>query len=259
MAADSRGHLVRRTQRRFLFGFLALFLAIIIVATPLIISGSLRLDLAWKLGLAPGADVEKVADGDSGQVLIVIPFIAGLGGGRTETRFHAAYLMHPEEGETRFTSLDTGETLTVPLSSVSSIAVNMDGTQLLLQHKQGLQVTNLLLDVGDNRITPLPEDQQVSALPGTWESSIWNVRMGKCEGISPQQTFVACFKAPSLSRYLAGDWQLDVLRYGQFRDSRAIYRGTGTQPVVGFTADDTWLYFQNENGIWREPVSIDDF
>jgi hypothetical protein len=97
-------------------------------------------------------------------------------------------------------------------------------------------------------------------LPGDWSRSIWDTRIGRnCLGISPRQTYIACFESPTFASYLAGDWQIDVHRYGQYRLSREIFRGRGSQPIVGFTADDSWLFFQNELGIWREPMSLDMF
>jgi hypothetical protein len=167
--------------------------------------------------------------------------------------------MQPVAGGTLFTNLDNGATVTIPLTRITLISADPGGEHLLLSQQESLIATRILLTVGDNTFEQLPEGQQEPSISGNWTQSIWNTRIGLCEGISPAQTYIACFEPPSFARYLAGDWQLDVRRYGQFKERHELYRGAGTKPLVGFTLNDAWIYFQNENGIWRASLSIDMF
>jgi hypothetical protein len=258
MSSDSSQVYVRSFQRRFLRVALVVAAILVLVATPLLINGSWRLDLAYRFGLAPGADVERIAEANSGITLIVIPIMVEINASRFETRFHAAYLSKSVGASSELTSLDNGSTVTVPLGQLDFIAADPTGEHLLLVEEGGLDSKRVLLTVATGSVHELPADQAEPNIPGDWSTSIYAARIGRtCQGISPQQTFIACFKSPTLAKFLAGDWQIDVRKYGEYRLNKQIFRGEGTQPVFGFTADESWLYFQNENGIWREPMSLD--
>jgi hypothetical protein len=260
MSSDPAHVYVRSVQQRILRIALAVALALALIITPLIVSSSLRLDLAYRFGLAPGDDVEQIADPGSGNTLIVIPFEADSGSGRTETRYHAAYLARPSGSGIELESLDDGSVVNLPLQRLDFIAVASTGEHVLFSQGSGGSAIRVLVTVPTGAVETLPPDVTTPDLPGDWSSSVWDTRIGRsCLGISPQQTYIACFESPTFARYLAGDWQIDVHRYGQYQLSKEVFRGRGNQPVVGFTADDAWLYFQNELGIWREPMSPDMF
>ena len=72
---------------------------------------------------------------------------------------------------------------------------------------------------------------------------------------SDPSTWIGCFDRPGASTWLAGDWQLNLERYGASKENHAVMRGLGFQPITGFTADDAWLYIYNERGIRRFDVA----
>jgi hypothetical protein len=91
-------------------------------------------------------------------------------------------------------------------------------------------------------------------LPGDWQTPTWEKVTGSCDRISPERTYIACFNRPDAARYLAGDWQIDVQVYGEYGVSAPVYRGGGFLPILGFAHQDTWLYFQNETGVYRIEI-----
>jgi hypothetical protein len=260
MSSDPAHVYVRSMQKRILRVFLVTVAILIVAITPLVLSSSLRMDLAYRFELAPGANVEQVADADANTTLIVVPIEATVGSGRPETRYHAVYLAR-ERGDTiEFTNLDSGSVFDVPLGKLDLISSDPSGEHILLTEGTGRDATRVLVTVASNSVENLPPGATEPGLLGDWSKSIWDTRIGRsCLGISPQQTYIACFRSPTFARYLAGDWQIDVHRYGEYRLNKEIFRGRGTQPVVGFTGDDSWLYFQNEHGIWREPMRLEMF
>lgn len=258
MSSDSAKIYVGSVQRRALRIALLVMLALALILTPLVISGSLRIDLAHRFNLVVGDDVERIADANSGQILVSIPIFVDVTASRTEVRFHAAYLAQPSGTSFALTSLDSGAVITVPLSRIDFIAADPGGTTLLLRQEQPSAAAVVTVSTGTVEL--LEDGMAEPDIPGDWNRSIFASRIGRsCTGISPQQTYIACFKSPTFAKFLAGDWQIDIRRYGEFESLREIYRGEGYQPVFGFTLDDTWLYFQNETGTWREPMSLDMF
>lgn len=260
MSTDSSQIYVRSTQKRMLRTGLILGVVLAIVLTPLIISGSLRLDLGHRFDLVAGADVEQIGGNESGQFLISIPIFVEVTASRTEVRYHAAFLAAPSGSGYALTSLDSDAVFDVPLQRLDFIAADPGGALLLLRQTDGSTSKNVTLEVTTGTVAILPDGTTEPSSPGDWDRSIFATRIGRsCTGISPQQTYIACFKDPTLAKYLAGDWQIDIRRYGIYESHREIYRGAGAQPVFGFTLDDSWLYFQNETGVWREPMSLDMF
>ncbi|MEJ7839747.1 MAG: hypothetical protein WKF81_13115, partial [Thermomicrobiales bacterium] len=210
--------------------------------------------------LVVGADVEQIAQSEPGQFLISIPIFVDVTASRTEVRYHAAYLAAPSGNGYALINLDTGTVVAVPLERLDFIAADPAGVLLLLRQSEGSSSINVTVAVPTGAVDVLPDGTTEPTVPGDWDRSIFATRIGRsCTGISPQQTYIACFKDPTLAKYLAGDWQIDIRRYGVYESHREIYRGAGAQPVFGFTLDDSWLYFQNETGVWREPMSLDMF
>jgi hypothetical protein len=260
LATDSAVTYVESIQKRA--KRIAFMLGVLLIAAsiPLIVSSDLRLDLAYRFDLVAGPGVEKIAEADSGKVLVVIPFQATSYGSRQETRYEAAYIAERGGSGHIFTNLTTNAAFDVPVPTLDFLAADDSGRYLLVVSGSGTAAARYLIDVDANTISALPEGQTEPSIPGDWSRSIWSTRIGRsCSGISPVQHYLFCFRSPVLAKYLAGDFQIDVQRYGQYADQREIFRGAGTQPVAGFTADDAWLYFQNERGIWREPMSPDMF
>jgi hypothetical protein len=260
VSTDSAGIYVRSVQQLVLRVAVVLAVILVIIGIPLLVSGSLRLDIAYRLNLVVGRDVEQFAGAGTDQTLIVVPITIPLDGGRVETAFQATYLARPVNEQIELTNLIDQSIVLLPIAEMDFIAADQTGKHLLFTQGAGASAHRVLVTVENGTVEELPAGVSEPDIPGDWSTSIWATRIGRtCLGISPQRTYIACFKTPTLARFLAGDWQIDVQRYGAYQQSREIFRGLGTRPIIGFTSDEQWLWFQNEEGIWREPMSLDMF
>lgn len=246
----------RDLQRKFLVTLLALVTVIVLIAVPLILSGDLRLSVAHQLGLAPGRDAEQLADEDDGATLVVLPLGSYEGVGLERYRYKAQYLAHPVEGGTRLSDIDSGQTLAIPLQELSFIAADAEGTHVLFHGPAAGngEETAILVDTSALTAEALPKGQDIPDIEGDWETPVWEKTRSLCDRYSPQWKFVACFNRADASSYLAGDWQIDVQVYGEYGVDEPVYRGVGFLPILGWAHDETWIYFQNELGIWRVEV-----
>lgn len=260
MSSDSRSHLHRSFQRRFLRIFLVCSAVLFAILVPLVLMPGLRLDIAHRLALAPGAGIEQVATGDDGIELIVAPIEIQRPNSRPQYRFRAVYLAREGPEGVEMTSIDTGATITLPLASYDFVSAAPDATKILVRdEREPSTAKGVLVDVLTGALTTMTEGSPYPDLPGRWTEPVWSQRMGICDGISPHARYIACFENPDLASYLAGDWQLDVHVYGDLEREFAVYRGEGFRPFAGWSSDDSWLYFQNEHGIWRARVTEDMF
>ena len=260
MSSDSRSHLHSSFQRRFLRIFLAVAAVVILVMAPLILVPGLRLDIAHRLDLVPGADIEQIATADDALELIVAPIEIDRPNNRPQYRFRALYLAREGPDGVELISIDTGAAVTLPIASYDFVSAAPDATKILLRDlRDPATLPSALVDVASGTVTALSPGSPYPALPGRWTEPVWSRSMGVCDGISPNAVYIACFQTPALASYLAGDWQIDVHIYGDVEREIAIYRGEGFRPFVGWSNDDRWLYFQNELGIWRAAVTEDMF
>ncbi|CAA9552335.1 MAG: hypothetical protein AVDCRST_MAG43-1173 [uncultured Thermomicrobiales bacterium] len=254
MGSDSRSHLNKSAQRRFLWGVLIVSLLLLGAAVPLIVNPELRLELAHRFGLAPGEDIEQLAgEGDDLQ-LITVPIEIQRERNVPQYRFRALYLAQPSGGGTELTSIDSGASLTIPLDSLDFIAASPDAAYLLFRDSGGGNTGAVLLEVATGTVMPMPSAESVPEIPGNWEEPIWAKSMGSCNGFSPNAKYIACFQNPQLASFLAGDWEIQVRVYGDAEQAAPVYRGIGFRPYIGWSGDDRWLYFQNEQGLWRAEV-----
>lgn len=259
MGSDSRSHLNASIQRRFLWAVLIVSVLLAAAAFPLIVNPQLRLDLAHRFGLAPGKDIEQIADSDDGVVMIAAPIEIQRERNRPQYRFRAVYLSRETSEGVELTSVDTGATLTLPLDSVDFISASSDVSHLLFRDTEGDTTGSVLVDVASGTVTPLPSVDSVPDVPGNWNEPVWAQTMGECNGFSPHAEYIACFRNPQLASFLAGDWELQVRVYGDADRVATLYRGLGFRPFIGWSNDDRWLYFQNERGLWRAEVTPDMF
>ncbi len=254
MSSDSRSHLHSSFQRRFLRIFLAVSAVAILILAPLILMPGLRLDIAHRLDLAPGAGVERIAAAADGIDLIVAPIEIQQPNSRPQYRFRAVYLGRQGPDGVELISIDTGASLTLPLASYDFVSAAPDASKVLLRDERDAGAPTVLVDVASGSVSTLPPGSPYPDLPGRWTEPVWSRSMGTCDGISPNAVYIACFDTPALASYLAGDWQIDVHIYGDVEREIAVFRGEGFRPFVGWSNDDRWLYFQNEHGIWRASV-----
>jgi len=261
MSGDSRSHLDRSTQRRFRLILLSAAAVLMLVLTPLLLSGELRLELAHRFNLAPGRDIEQIAGPDDNASLIVIPIHLTASSGRAEPRFHAAYISTESSGTVELVSIDVGIEIALPLESVDFWSNSDDGNHVLFQDTRDPDnVRGALVNVTTHEVAVMPPDSPYpDDIPGDWDMASWETSMGSCHGVSPNARYISCFQNPRLPSFFAGDWELRVLIYGDSDMAATIYRGRGTAPSVGWSGDDSRLYFQNEIGIWVAPVTMDMF
>ena len=261
MSGDSRSHLDRSTQRRFRRLFLIAFAVVVLVLAPLVVSGDLRLDLAHGMDLVPGRDIQQISAASVDMTLIVVPIRATSATGRDEDRFHAAFLADTSGDQVKLTSIDSDRSLLLPLPEFDFFSASYDGNHVLFQDTRNpRKIDGVLVQVDTLEATPMPADAPYpTGIPGDWETGSWQVSPGSCDGVSPNARFIVCFQNPKLATYLAGDWELQVRVYGDSDQVLPVYRGTGLRPWAGWSMDDARLYFENEEGIWMAPVSIDMF
>jgi hypothetical protein len=259
MSSDTRSHLTKGAQRRFLWGFLILSAVLTMLSVPLIVNGQLRLDLAHRFGLAPGAGVEQIAEAGDGIALISAPIVMERQRALPQYRFRALYLARETGGGYELTSVDTGATLSLSLDSLDFIAATPDTSHLLIRDLEDEGGGAVLIETATGTVNALPSAESVPELPGNWDVPVWEEDMGQCNGYSPNAVYIACFENPEIASYLAGDWELQVRVYGDVEAVVPLYRGIGFRPFIGWSADDRWLYFQNERGIWRAEVRPDMF
>lgn len=244
-------------QRRVVRVLLALTLVIAVIGIPLMLFDEQRLDIAHRLGLAPGENAELLADGDEEAVLVVIPLGDYSGIGRERYAYQAMYIARPSNAGMTLHDIESGATVDVPLVSLDFTAAGSDGAHILFR---GPSIDDpsgeraVVLQTAANEIDVLPEGQLEPDLPGDWQTQTWQKVTGTCDRVSPQMRYIACFNRADAADYLAGDWQVDVQLYGDFEFSEPVYRGMGFLPILGFAHDDTWLYFQNETGIYRAEI-----
>lgn len=244
-------------QRRVIRVVLAIAALVLLIGTPLVLFDELRLNIALELGLVPGEDAEQLADGDDGAVLVVLPLGEYSGVGLERYRYKAEYIARPADPGMTLTDIDSGAEVDLPLESISYTAADADGAHVLFRGPDpatGDEVAVLVI-TDDNRVEPLPRGQMTPNLPGDWETETWEKVTGTCDRYSPHEKYVACFNRADAASYLAGDWQIDVQLYGDYEVSEPVYRGLGFfLPTLGFAHDDSWLYFQNEEGLYRIEV-----
>lgn len=236
---------------RILLVLAAIFL---LVAIPLVVNDELRLNTAQTLGLAPGKGAERLAEGDDGATLVVIPLAEDMTD-RERYRYAARFIAKPDAAGLRIADIESDRETTIPLVELDFIAASDDGAHVLFRGPDAAgDPQAVLMESEDLSVEVLPEHDATPEIEGNWETPTWAKTTGICDRFSPERKFVACFNRADAASYLAGDWQIDVQLFGDFRIVEPVYRGTGFLPIIGFAHDDTWLYFQNETGIWRIEI-----
>lgn len=247
-------HHTQGVQKKVVRALLALTAIFLVVAIPLVVNDSLRLETAQRLNLAPGKEAERLADGDDGATLVIIPLAEDVTD-RERYRYAARFIAWPDDAGLRIADIENDRETIIPLVELDHIAATDDGSYVLFRgpDRSGTEQA-VLLRSDDLTADVLPAADAIPEIEGDWETPTWAKTTGICDRFSPERKFVACFNRADAASYLAGDWQVDVQLFGDFRVVEPVYRGTGFLPVIGFANDDTWLYFQNETGIWRIEV-----
>lgn len=251
-SAESRGHLHRGLQRKVVYAAIGISVVLVMILIPIMVNDELRLDVARRTGLVPSRQGELIASAETGATLIVIPTEHDIEStDRAELRFLAAFIMWPEGDSMRLQPLNGGGDLTVRVASHDLISASPDGSEMYIRGEEQAVV----IDVpGSELIAELAPDAEPD-VPWDWRTAIWEHGAFICDRVSPNGTWIGCFPRPVLASYFAGDWHLDLHRYGNPDETHEVTRGLGFRPTIGFTADDAWLYIANEHGIRRFDVA----
>lgn len=246
----------QRLARRLLLAIAAL---VIVVGVPLVVSGSLRLKLAWDIGLAPGKDVPKVVGADPNTALIAVTVDRPDDQGRPIQIALALYIATTTPTGIVLQDLNQPRTLRVPLDGYDLVSSDADASHLLfVSDPAGGEARAVLVTVASGAVNPLPAGQTAPNLPGDWTTPIWQSAAVGCDSASPGFTFVACVRGPKMAAYLAGNWEIQMMKYGDINYGFKLFRGRGSEPIGGWAKDDRTFWFQNELGIWKATVSPDE-
>lgn len=245
-----------REQRLARNVIIGLAILVFVIGVPLMVSGSLRLKLAYELGAAPGKDVPKIAGADPNVTLVAVTITKPDAEGRPIQTALALYIATTTANGIVLQDLNAPRTLHVPLDHYDLISSDADASHLLfIADTSGGGASAVLVTVATGTVTPLPAGQTQPNLPGDWTTPIWQNAAVGCDSASPGFTFVACVQGPKLAAFFAGDWDLQILKYGNFDVRFDLFRGLGSRPIGGWAKDDRTFYFQNENGIWKATIT----
>jgi hypothetical protein len=175
-------------------------------------------------------------------------------------RYRAQYLATLGSDSTTIFNIVTGKTFTIPLTSLDYIAASGDGANVYIRQGNAPSAyTSVLLDTRTDKVTSLPGGASAPTSAGDWTTPIWSKTNGRCGPRSVTGKYIACFPRSHLAQYLAGDWQLDIQVYGDYRNHHGLFRGLGFLPTLGWNNDDSEVWFANEQGIWRARIDPSTF
>lgn len=237
-----------RMERRIKWILIGAVIVIIVVVVGLYSAPAFRLSLAQHLHIVPGVGATKVASSTDARLIVVtVPVQGDLSGVRY--RQEARYLLHFGPPMT-VTDLRSGKTIQMPLSGFPTITINGKRSSLLFTVTQGASKSYATLDMTTD--AAVKQDDKPA---GSWTEDVYNPH-GACPGSSPHDKYTVCLFQGSLTntRYLFGNWEADVRRYGTTNGDLAAYRGRGLLPIVGFAPDDSALYIYGEYDIWKLSI-----
>jgi hypothetical protein len=105
----------------------------------------------------------------------------------------------------------------------------------------------VLVTIATGDVRPLPPGQTDPGLPGNWDEDVFPGSPG-CFAVSPSGAQIACVNDRP---WILGDWELSVYPFGRGDEKRELLRANGSLPVLGWAADESALYYQNETGVWK--------
>lgn len=248
-------HHVSSEQRTFIRFTIGLAILTLLIAVPLVASEGLRLRLAHALELVPGGDAERLYDGDAAVRLVSLVEEVPQSGTSPSRRFTAVYIVERADDQLLLHDLNQPRILEVPLTDYDRIAAAADGSAILVvDQTDGLDDKAAFVTIDSGEVELLPDGVTEPDIPGDWDTDISVAGGIECAGTSPQGNLIACIRGTQTGSFLVGDWELQVYPAGNIRAARTLYRGRGFAPIVGWTADESTIYFHNEHGLWRIGV-----
>jgi hypothetical protein len=245
-------HHVQRERRLALRWLVILGVIATAVLVPLILSAELRLSVGHRLGWV-ASDAERWFDeGDLVELIVLVKETPNPYSGPSR-EYTAVYVAEWLGESVRLHDLAAGSTMDLPLRRYDLISGAADGSAILFVDEESPGgAARVLVTRATGEVRVLGPGEREPPIPGDWDAevSFGNIR---CSGVSPGKVRVACIEHGG-SRLVFGDWELTEYPFGRSSERRSVYRGLGTDPVVGWSADGRTLYFQNELGLWRSEI-----
>ncbi len=246
-------HHVQREQRRFRLIVLATIVALALVLTPVLLLSELRLEIGHRLGWVPSNAEQLFGDGDPVELIVLVQETPNPYSGPSR-QYTAVYIAEWTETAIRLHDLTHGGTRDLPIARYDLISGEADQIALLfIDEKAPGGAEAALITLATGEVRPLPKGETDPGLPGNWDEEVSFGNIG-CSGVSPDKAWVACVVHGG-TRLFFGDWELVVHPFGRSDEAIGLYRGLGSDPVVGWAPGGETLYFQNERGLWRSDVT----
>lgn len=232
------------TEQRIKYALIILAVVIIAAVTALYLAPGFRLALGQRLGIVPGADAIRIADAGQAR-LIVISEPVHTRISQPRYRQVARYIVH-SGAETTVTDLASGASFPLPTPDFNRVLISSDRTRLLFEG----DAASTVVVVSESRAFVAQE-----VVAADWSEDVY-VRGDWCSGSSLHDTYALCLRGMGRgrSRYIFGNWEVQVRPFGTSTDWDRLYRGRGLVPIVGFAPDERSVYIYNDLGIWQVPI-----
>lgn len=247
-------HHYKREQRRARFIALVAAIVLLAIAIPLFTLPRLRLDTAETLGVVPNHSREELYSGAAGLELVVLVEEIPVEFTLPIQKYTAVYVAERTPDGVVLHDLGVDRTIAVPLERYDYISAAADRSAVLLVDEQSRPARAVLVTIPSGEVRELPPGETDPGIPGDWSADIFAGAAG-CNAVSPDGNWVAC--ATGAPRVF-GDWDLYIHPAGQSRDKTYLMNGLGSTPILGWAADSSALYLQNEEGVIKIPLDLDD-
>jgi hypothetical protein len=243
-------HHYGKEQRRAKIVAVAVIVLILAAAVPLVLDAGLRLSVAEALGIVPEHPTERLFGGDAAVRLVVLTEEVEVPGTRPSRLMTATYVVEDTGDAIVLHDLNADRVIALPIADADLVSAASDRSAVLVVD-QGVQPQQaVLVTVATGEVRPLPPGEIDPGIPGDWAQDVYAGSPG-CAAVSPDGDQIACIKGYP---WILGDWQLSVFPYGRADQEDVLLRALGALPVLGWAADESALYYQNETGIWRVPL-----
>jgi hypothetical protein len=235
---------------------IALVAAVVLlaIAVPLFTMPRVRLDVAEALGAVPNHDQEELFSGSGGLELVVLVEEIPVEFTLPIQRYTAVYVAERTADGVVLHDLDADRAIPLPLRRYDRISAADDRSAILLVDEEARPVQAVLVTIASGAVRELPPGETDPGIPGDWSADIF-ARSAGCNAVSPDGNWVACATG---SPRVFGDWELYIHPAGKSKEKTYLIRGLGSTPVLGWAADLSALYLQNEEGVVRVPLDLDD-
>ena len=242
-------HHVRREQRRAKVIALVVAALTLAITVPLVLDAGLRLRLAEALRIVPDHPKERLFSGDAAVRLVVLIEEVPVPNTRPSRLMTAAYIAEDTGDAVRLHDLSADRVIQLPLAGVDLISAAADRSAVLfVERSEGVEPDQaVLVTAATGEVRPLPPGDLDPGIPGDWTEDVYAGSPG-CGAVSPDGDRVACITGYP---WVLGNWQVSVFPYGRADQEDVLFRGLGSLPILGWAADGSALYYQNETGVWR--------